>query len=442
MKVYLLFIFILLTFSRCTAQEEEHAGKRFTPSFLKEDMDQLLMALQEFHPGIDRHVSLKETTQAFEKVKTSVNHELSDWEFYRLVAPLVASIQCGHTRLSPSDEMQAGLDAATVYFPLQALSFSEKVFVKLPDNTVAELLKINGEDVRSVLRKILSSFPVDGSSADAKYDYLNLFGVYYARYVDPHPDTFDLVIRKKDQSQREEVSLPPAGLSEVTRDFAATKPIEFSMIGDTGYLRVQTFSSSAYHRHNINYYEFLENTFVKLKNGRTERLIIDIRGNGGGDDQYGATLYRYLARESFHYFKRVDKKNGNEFMSVNHPCLALQHPKENRFAGQVALLINGRTFSTAADVASMFKSNKRAVIIGRETGGGYDGNTSGASERITLKNTKLSITIPLWFYENDVLKPEHDHRGVMPDVRTQPEPGDLFNATDRDLQLAIKTASH
>jgi C-terminal processing protease CtpA/Prc len=126
-------------------------------------------------------------------------------------------------------------------------------------------------------------------------------------------------------------------------------------------------------------------------------------------------------------------------IDVGHPCVQRQHPQPDAFKGKVCLLINGRTFSTAADVASIFRSNKRSIIIGSETGGGYEGNTSGASERVELNNSHIKIQIPRWYYENAVAPAPQLHRGTIPDYAVKKKPTDLFdNSKDPELDLALK----
>jgi len=209
-----------------------------------------------------------------------------------------------------------------------------------------------------------------------------------------------------------------------------------------GYLKVNTFSSYSYRHSGIGYEDFLKKTFSRLKSESVGRLVVDIRDNGGGDDQYGALLFSYVAQKPFGYFKRVYKKDGHSTVDIGHPCVQQQHPQADAFNGKVCLLINGRTFSTAADVASIFRSNKRAAIIGSETGGGYEGNTSGESERVELNNSHIRIQIPRWFYENAVVPVPQQHRGTIPDYVANKKTADLFDKSkDPELDLAFEMLS-
>jgi hypothetical protein len=70
------------------------------------------------------------------------------------------------------------------------------------------------------------------------------------------------------------------------------------------------------------------------------------------------------------------------------------------FLGKVIVLMDGRTFSTAADVCATLHHLKRATFVGEESGGGYCGNTSGLGAKVVLPNSKLSSRIPMWGYWN------------------------------------------
>lgn len=99
--------------------------------------------------------------------------------------------------------------------------------------------------------------------------------------------------------------------------------------------------------------------------------------------------------------------------------------------------------SSCADVAAILSSNGKAKIMGEETGGGYQGNTSGIMPQLTLPNTGLVVTVPVLEYHNAVDTTKNTGRGVMPDyrvIRTLPQ---VISNEDVVMQAAramIKTS--
>ncbi|GAB3341164.1 hypothetical protein GCM10027299_55170 [Larkinella ripae] len=100
---------------------------------------------------------------------------------------------------------------------------------------------------------------------------------------------------------------------------------------------------------------------------------------------------------------------------TNHPNLGLQLPRAPGFSGAVYLLINGGTFSTAAEFAALVRSQKRGQFIGQETGGGYLGNSSLAAPVLTLPHSQFRLTVPLGRYDLAVMPQAIVGRGVQPD---------------------------
>jgi hypothetical protein len=154
-------------------------------------------------------------------------------------------------------------------------------------------------------------------------------------------------------------------------------------------------------------------------------LIVDLRGNGGGADSYGAMLVSYLSDKPFRYFDHINVKTLNpsfkehsdwpadresqvrDGMAPNpaggyivtakgHPGVGQQAPGKHPFLGKVFVLTDGLTFSTAADFCAVAHHLKRATFIGEETGGGYYGNNSGMQIILTLPNSKARVTMPMF----------------------------------------------
>src|SRR5262249_33982562 len=90
------------------------AGERESPENLREDFSILRGALEEGHPGIYRYTPKAELDKRFEQAERALDRPMNVYEFYRIVAPAVAFLKCGHTgvRVNPD------LDKDKPRFPL------------------------------------------------------------------------------------------------------------------------------------------------------------------------------------------------------------------------------------------------------------------------------------------------------------------------------------
>ena len=85
-----------------------------------------------------------------------------------------------------------------------------------------------------------------------------------------------------------------------------------------------------------------------------------------------------------------------------HPEVGEQQPARQPFLGRLIVLIDGGSFSTTADVAAHLRSWRRATLVGEETGGGYEGNTSGLNALVVLPHSRLRFNVMMYGYWNAV----------------------------------------
>ncbi|RZJ69958.1 MAG: hypothetical protein EOO45_13145, partial [Flavobacterium sp.] len=102
-------------------------------------------------------------------------------------------------------------------------------------------------------------------------------------------------------------------------------------------------------------------------------------------------------------------------------------------------LINGACLSSCADLAAVLQHNKRAVFIGEETGGGYQGNNSGLIPDSNL-SFGITVSVPLLKYFNAVDQQKNIGRGTMPDLPYQRIAGDIIQQKDPEMEMALKLA--
>jgi C-terminal processing protease CtpA/Prc len=213
--------------------------------------------------------------------------------------------------------------------------------------------------------------------------------------------------------------------------------------------------------------DWISKSFNDISQSKIDHLIIDLRGNSGGRDDYAMYLYSFLSKRPFMYQRSLQASTDNYsflkytsqdsslneimrritsadstgrfFLRDSHPTLGIHPLKVPTFQGEVYILINGATFSAAADFAAICRQNQIGIFIGEETGGAAIGNTSNGEIILTLPNTKIRVSVPLFMITNAV-KDTASGRGVRPDYPVKYLTKDIQTGVDRELTLAIELA--
>jgi C-terminal processing protease CtpA/Prc len=168
--------------------------------------------------------------------------------------------------------------------------------------------------------------------------------------------------------------------------------------------------------------------------------------------------YKYVELSSFTYtfLKHTDYKGEEDFLTKRSRSIFSQNtdgrilnvkteyqgqkPSTNRFNGNLYILIGGLSFSGGSEFAALAKNYTNAKFIGEETGGGYYGNTSGRSLKLTLPNTTLKINIPL--HKFVVQEKENSGipfgKGVLPDYEIQPTIEQYLSGFDAEMEFTKK----
>lgn len=417
-RIATLFVLVFLC-QPVFSQRRDAKSKSLTPEMQRNDFELLNSTLEAMHPGVLRYISKDTLLNSRQEMESRFQESRSPLEFFRLLAPYVAQIRCGHTSLEPPAPVMRGPRRDGNLFPLRVCRIDSRWWVlkDLSDPAVipegAELLAINGRTMPEVEKLILSSFSPDGFNKTGPLFYMQrMFALFYAMHVDwsPEPLSLDFVLPN---GQRIKKELQGVGWETVVASgSSSSKPFRCSFLdnGAHAVIDVRYFGAPGFA-------SFLESTFRKLKEKQVTTVTIDLRGNGGGTDDDGALLCTYLINEPFGYFERIEvtenyadernwkgvKKDDQSRRIITFSNgLAEQTPADNAFSGRVFVLIDGGTFSTAADVASVLYSNGIGTFVGDESGGGFDGNTSGASYRLKLPHSKIELDVQNWMYTTSI----------------------------------------
>lgn len=431
------------------ATRQEDFRRLLGTSQLREDFQIFRSALTENHPDLYRHRSQELVDQILDSCQMSIVGPMDLIAFGNLVRFAVSGIECGHTSGSLPGELMEHYAASVPMFPLKLWFAGDRAFVLCSKEghvpVGSEILSIDNEPIKRIREKLFHYLPSDGKIQTKKNATLNndafLFLYNFIYGEKPH---FKIRLTMPD-GQNRDVTLQATHFENTqcpayqTADNA--KPLELNLTDSTSaLLTIRTFSKDRISNAGQDFPLFLQTAFEQIGQRKIDHLLIDLRGNGGGDDVYGALLYSYLTNNPFRYFSALQSKSKPVMTLHDHPGLAVQQPANASFGGKVYVLIDGRTFSTAADFCAIARSNARGIFIGEETGGGYEGNNSGGTVRINLPHSGIRVAIPTVRYSNAVTPGTMPGRGTIPDYPISPSIGEVLAKKDVQLQRALEIA--
>jgi hypothetical protein len=471
-------LLLLSLVSVCKAQDYD-PEERFTIDRLHEDFALLKRALQTTHPGLNRYVTPQETEHMFAEISARLNRPMTEREFFREVTLLSSVINCGHTRFRRSAAFYGQQDDHASYLPVRLRILGDRAYV-LHDGTKegsltpgSEILRINGQAISALIERMMLHLPGDGTIRTGRTKVLeDNFPALYKDLIDQPGDYEVELIDSSGSVKLVRVEpLTPAESDKVGQvrypELSEPRPaaLALEVRSNVAVLTIRSFGNSVKDASGNDYNTFLDQSFRKIQEKEISNLIVDLRENGGGSDEYGARLFSYLSEQPFEYYdhlgvvvehvdflkhtslpqdfneeikKRVREDDLGRRVAVGHPNLQTQQPIEPGFRGRVIFLIDRGSFSATAEFASVAHNHKRGIFIGEETGGGYHGNTSGMGYLLTLPHTKLRINIPMIKYVSAVSGNPFASRGIIPDYRVLPTIEEILSGADPVLESALR----
>ncbi|WP_379964313.1 S41 family peptidase [Epilithonimonas sp. UC225_85] len=468
-------------------------------SKLRKDIDYTYEKLQKFHPNLYWYISKEELDYKFDSLKTSIKKPLTPNQFYFRLAPVVASINEGHLRLRSVGKKYSKTEQKEFKTkkPLFALMdykiIDDRLYVKDNKENLGkikagtEILKINDENVSDLIKKYRKLYSSDGENKTFQKYFINLTFFNYYTLENGYLDSVklktvcdnviaevDLKRQKKNPKEiTEENVLPKVTADQKLQDYdtvskSYNRSLKFlKSDSSVAYIKIKSFSASYAKK-------FYDQTFRKIKYAKSEYLILDIRDNLGGSLSEINTLYSYLTDDRFTLIKAPEMTSktsgmhqnyfrgqsvftsvlsapgypfflaGNYFLSSKKDkryyfrefASRPTKPKGNAFKGKIYVLVNGASFSASSIISAKLKYEKRAVIVGEETGGANDGTVAGVNNTVTLPNSHLTLPIGLFLIRPNI-EFENKSRGVIPNYQVDPGFDDIFGTEDKILKWTL-----
>jgi len=400
----------------------------YNVSSLREDFLQMRDSTEALHPALYAFTDRSTFDQIFESKLADLKTPMSGAAFLRFLAPVVAKIGCGHSSIRMPENWW--ISQPDRFLPLQLYFTGNKVYLSSASGELqpgSEILAINEQPMQEIVEFLYTVIPADGYNRGYQRAVLNTRFPYYYGLFYGFPEMFTVRFRDHDTGSAKEVQLNCISGAELGK-FTTMKmvlslswrndpPVAILHINNFGYYAPE---QEAYFR------EFTDSVFTAIKASETEQLIVDLRGNDGGNPFCAAYLLSYIAEEPVSYFSRPFGK---------YAPLADPVPlAENRFEGELCILIDEKCFSTTGHLAALLKYHDIGTLIGSETGGTYTCND--AKKLVVLSNTGLNLQIARGTFAVAVRDMDRS-RGVIPDLQVDQKIDDLINGTDTVLEYTL-----
>ena len=490
-KIYiLLFCLILFFLSGCASlisrrPPEIEVSKKYSLKLLKEDCDFLFQTYEQVHPNLYVYTSENVIDSIIYRFQNELNNPISSFEFWKLLSPIVSKLGDGHTYLSfPYQFRKMYLDDGGKIIPFDVRINGNQLFVKdnySSDSTFAKnskIVSINTIPAKEILKDLRKYSP--GERLEFKNFYIQMMfkPLIWAHYGFEDHFKVEYISSINDQHYTK-IFL---GITSQKYDSLFQKNKSFEQ--KPQYWTFQTLNDEKIAIIDLNSFgtsddldrfnKFLKSTFSQVQHEGIKNLIIDVRGNGGGDNTIGEALIDYLATEPWVLFSKADfrlsKQIKTEYIpwflrwipiklvihmiSFLYTSMSIEtveivsdssdsqlltiysKPKEPvknplRFQGNTYVLIDNGSYSMSVMFAAIMKDYNFATLIGEETG--QPANPYGFNYFFSLPNTHLraSVSAARSYRPSGRV----NGRGVIPDFEVKQNPEDLEKGIDNVMEF-------
>lgn len=489
-------ISILLILSSCNSVQ--HFNKKFqkpvSPKKLKADVKFIHNKLTKLHPHLYDYISKKELDFKFDSLCYSLNKPLTRSEFYLKLSPIISSIKQGHTFIYMpkkrfTKEEISIFNTTQGLTPISNLEFdfqNNKLFIiknHSNDTTLkigSEIILIDSTKPSSIILNYSKTISNDGYiKTYTKEHFKDNFLAYY--YLETGlKDSLKIKLAYKNDTIEKTISRCITNqknyfekftiFEHYTNEYKKNVTLDFlDKDSSIALLKINSFSNFSFDQY-----------FLNINSHNVRNLIIDLRGNPGGIIHSSSKLFSYFIDSTKNYIfpyeitsrtslihtrKFINKhfigkffhlvflpirvikygtqffyirKKGNRYLYYS-PILNVEKtsPSENySYKGEIYIITNGETYSSACLFSSQMKANQLATFVGEETGGASNGSNAGFMVNIKLPNSKLITHFGLMYIE-PTCSFDTIGRGIMPDVEIIPTLEDRINDCDPELDWIL-----
>ncbi|MEM1322065.1 MAG: S41 family peptidase [Bacteroidota bacterium] len=422
-------LILLLTQQACS-QSDRYAVHEIRPkATYLEDFNQLVDSIQTYHPQPYEFIAKDSFDQFVNLKKSMITDSTSIGEFSWICSAIASKVGCVHTYTSAGQLLNFSQE---MFFPVPVQYIDAKLYIidtYPPNNELksgVEILKINGIEVLDLRTKIAAHISSDGHNQKYIDARINRSFGYFCAYQLNFPKVYKVEIREN--GVKKEVLLNKELPDSRSSSNSPTENLDFTLKKHKN-LAIVTIKSFVYYNDRLPVFKsFIDSCFNQIRLHDIGNVVIDLRGNGGGDPYCAVHLLQYLSDDPFSYYK---KGTTTYYKDLEEKII----PFENNFSGKLYVLINSLCSSTTGHLCSILKHNKLGTLIGSETGATYSCNAKTIN--FELKNTGINASVATKTYQTAVTG-FAKNRGIIPDYQMSENLDEILAKKDTELEKVLE----
>ncbi|MEO7983158.1 MAG: S41 family peptidase [Bacteroidota bacterium] len=456
-SVFLFFIF------RTNAQQNSYDPlKYYTPDELKEDFNYFRGTLEKYHPNLYLYSSRQTVDSSFDYLYQSIDTAMTDLHFYRYISRMIPVIKDGHNMILPGKESVNYYNKNAGFLPYTLYSIGDKLYcaqnstAEIAIKNGTEITSINGIPAKQLIEELLNRQLRDGyNETYPRWIINNYFRGYYS-FIYGHPELFTITYKENNYEKKytgKALTLDSIRYYRQKYPFAngsynVNKGISLIINKEatTAVVTIRSFDNGTFKKeYKQSYAKEIRSYFKTIRRNNIQHLIIDIRGNQGGNPVYVRKLLARLFMARFTVALQAGKvkkpqaaawTERNKKKYFPRYAIGSFHPNKNAFTGKLYVLIDGGTYSAAGQFASVIDKYHRAVFIGEETGGNKAiiGGFFFPRKNI-LPHTRIEIS-PARLYTFYRQPASNNGHGVYPDHIVAPTITDIIERRDPAMEFS------
>lgn len=357
------------------------------------------------HPDPSFSMDVAAVNARFEAIAAGLSGSYSPRTAWYELAVMNPLFNDGHVAIrTPNADYEAHLANGGMAFTLPVewtqsrLLVGASVASDSPFSAGDEILTINGQAANDIASRIFDR--THGDSDGLRRYLLETRFSLYLWGVTGGSDQWTITAMDADGHQYSADIDPERDSGEALSDNWS-----LAFQSDVAILTVNTFAPDL----EDEFAAFVEPAFAEIAESGADHLIIDISRNGGGAHMLSDRLFAYITTERYTPLSavtaRITAENqaripGSEIGSVvSLPFAQWVEPPaelENRFEGDVAILVGPGTYSQAIVMAATAQDFDIAPVAGPGTEG--RANSTGQVQIHALPNSGLEVAAPIYIF--------------------------------------------